>query len=311
VSPVFDCTDPASRGEGVSAAAEAIFRGECVVLPTDTVYGIAADAFNPTAVAQLLEAKGRGRDMPPPVLIPSRQTVDGLAMSVPSYAGRLMDAFWPGGLTLVFRAQQSLAWDLGDTNGTVGLRMPNDEIALALLESTGPLAVSSANRTGKPSATTVTDAGFMLGHFVDIYLDGGPRGSDAPSTILDCTKADPVVLREGAVSNEQLQKILGDVELITGRAINSPVDEPMDEPVHPAAGVPADGVPADEPVDLDEPGDDETATLDELADGPDDATALNPADDNDIRSSADAPDAPPTLGEQWDESSPTTTSDDE
>ena len=316
MSPVFDCTDPASRGEGVSAAAEAIFRGECVVLPTDTVYGIAADAFNPTAVAQLLEAKGRGRDMPPPVLIPSRQTVDGLAMSVPSYAGRLMDAFWPGGLTLVFRAQQSLAWDLGDTNGTVGLRMPNDEIALALLESTGPLAVSSANRTGKPSATTVTDAGFMLGHFVDIYLDGGPRGSDAPSTILDCTKADPVVLREGAVSNEQLQKILGDVELITGRAINSPVDEPMDEPVHPAAGVPADGVPAagvpaDEPVDLDEPGDDETATLDELADGPDDATALNPADDNDIRSSADAPGAPPTLGEQWDESSPTTTSDDE
>lgn len=198
-------------------------------MPTDTVYGIAADAFNPTAVAQLLEAKGRGRDMPPPVLIPSRQTVDGLAMSVPSYAGRLMDAFWPGGLTLVFRAQQSLAWDLGDTNGTVGLRMPDDEIALALLESTGPLAVSSANRTGKPSATTVTEAGFMLGHYVDIYLDGGERGADTSSTILDCTKADPVVLREGTISNDQLQKVLGDVELITGRAINSPVDDIQDD----------------------------------------------------------------------------------
>lgn len=228
MSPVFDCNLPESRGEGISTAAEAIFRGECVVMPTDTVYGIAADAFNPTAVAQLLEAKGRGREMPPPVLVPTRQTVDGLAMSVPSYAGRLMDAFWPGGLTLVFRAQQSLAWDLGDTNGTVGLRMPDDEIAIGLLESTGPLAVSSANRTGKPSATTVTEAGFMLGHYVDIYLDGGERSTNAASTILDCTKADPVVLREGTISNEELQKVLGDVELITGRAVNSVVEEPVD-----------------------------------------------------------------------------------
>ncbi len=279
-------------------------------MPTDTVYGVAADAFNPTAVAQLLEAKGRGRDMPPPVLIPSRQTVDGLAMSVPSYAGRLMDAFWPGGLTLVFRAQQSLAWDLGDTNGTVGLRMPDDEIAIALLESTGPLAVSSANRTGKPSATTVTEAGFMLGHFVDIYLDGGTRGSDTSSTILDCTKADPIVLREGAVGNEELQKVLGDVELITGRAINSPVEPaggPMDEP-------------ANQPIDLDKAGDEarneagdlhEPADLDESADGPDDAISANPADDNEIHSSADAPDAPPTLGEQWHETSPATAGDDE
>jgi tRNA threonylcarbamoyl adenosine modification protein (Sua5/YciO/YrdC/YwlC family) len=246
VSPVFDCNLPQSRDEGISTAAEAIFRGECVVMPTDTVYGIAADAFNPTAVAQLLEAKGRGRDMPPPVLIPARQTVDGLAMSVPSYAGRLMDAFWPGGLTLVFRAQQSLAWDLGDTNGTVGLRMPDDEIALALLERTGPLAVSSANRTGKPSATTVTEAGFMLGHFVDVYLDGGERGADTSSTILDCTKADPVVLREGTIGNEALQKVLGDVQLITGRAINSAVE---DEPIEPI-----------EPIDLTKPADEPSAT---------------------------------------------------
>lgn len=231
MSPVFDCNLPESRDEGIRTAAEAIFRGECVVIPTDTVYGIAADAFSPTAVAQLLEAKGRGRDMPPPVLIPARQTVDGLAKDVPSYAGRLMDAFWPGGLTLIFRAQGSLAWDLGDTNGTVGLRVPDDEVAIAVLESTGPLAVSSANRTGKPSASTVTDAGFMLGHFVDVYLDGGERGSGSSSTVLDCTRADPVVLREGTVSNEDLQKVLGDVQLITGRAINSPVDEPDTEPV--------------------------------------------------------------------------------
>ncbi|RNI20905.1 L-threonylcarbamoyladenylate synthase [Flexivirga caeni] len=256
MSPVFDCNVPESRDEGVRAAADAIFRGECVVIPTDTVYGIAADAFSPTAVAQLLEAKGRGREMPPPVLIPARQTVDGLAMDVPSYATRLMDAFWPGGLTLVFRAQHSLAWDLGDTNGTVGLRIPDDEIAVEVLQSTGPLAVSSANRTGKPSATTVTEAGFMLGHYVDTYLDGGERAGGVSSTILDCTKADPVVLREGAVSNEDLQRVLGDVQLVTGRAINSVADEPSyeeptpdepspDEPTYDAAA------PGDSPVDLD------------------------------------------------------------
>lgn len=300
MSPVFDCTVPESRDEGVSTAAEAIFRGECVVLPTDTVYGIAADAFNPTAVGQLLEAKGRGRDMPPPVLIPSRQTVDGLAMSVPSYAGRLMDAFWPGGLTLVFRAQQSLAWDLGDTNGTVGLRMPDDEIALALLEGTGPLAVSSANRTGKPSATTVTEAGFMLGHFVDIYLDGGTRGSDTSSTILDCTKADPVVLREGAVSNEELQKVLGDVELITGRAINSPVLEPDDESSDGLNDEPTDG-PDRSTADPDGPADDSPVDLTKPGDAS--AEPIVPPD-SEIRSPADMPDSPPTLGEQWHETSP-------
>lgn len=296
MSPVFDCNVPESRDEGISTAAEAIFRGECVVVPTDTVYGLAADAFNPTAVAQLLEAKGRGRDMPPPVLIPSRQTVDGLAMSVPSYAGRLMDAFWPGGLTLVFRAQQSLAWDLGDTNGTVGLRMPDDEIALALLESTGPLAVSSANRTGKPSATTVTEAGFMLGHYVDIYLDGGERAGGVPSTILDCTKADPVVLREGAVSNEELQKVLGDVQLVTGRAINSSVDEPDETFNDPDESI-------DEIDDSDQSGDDAPVDLTKPADEQQPTAPIAPSD-SEIHSSADAPDSPPTLGEQWHETSP-------
>ncbi len=304
-------------------------------MPTDTVYGIAADAFNPTAVGQLLEAKGRGRDMPPPVLIPSRQTVDGLAMSVPSYAARLMDAFWPGGLTLVFRAQQSLAWDLGDTNGTVGLRMPDDKVALALLESTGPLAVSSANRTGKPSATTVTEAGFMLGHFVDTYLDGGTRGSDTSSTILDCTKADPVVLREGAISNEELQKVLGDVELITGRAINSEPDEPDAEqaiaPDTESAAAPDedDNSPVDlaksdatetgpdeiEPDEI-EPDDIEPDDIQPDDIQPDDAESNDSAAPigppaNEIHSSADVPSAPPTLGKQWDEASTTTTSDDE
>ncbi|TWE07983.1 L-threonylcarbamoyladenylate synthase [Rudaeicoccus suwonensis] len=256
MSPVFDCSAAESRDEAIQAAAEAIARGECVVMPTDTVYGIAADAFNAPAVGRLLEAKGRGREMPPPVLIPSRMTVDGLAMALPSYVSRLMDAFWPGGLTLVLRAQQSLAWDLGDTNGTVALRMPDDEIALALLQRTGPLAVSSANRTGKPSATTVTEAGFMLGHFVDVYLDGGERGADTSSTIVDCTKPDPVVLREGTITNEQLREVLAGVGLVTGQAINSEPDLPPPPALDPSGSaesvIPAvDLTKPDEPVATD------------------------------------------------------------
>ncbi|NNG39300.1 threonylcarbamoyl-AMP synthase [Flexivirga sp. ID2601S] len=295
MSPVFDCSTPESRDEGITAASDAILRGECVVIPTDTVYGIAADAFNAAAVGQLLEAKGRGREMPPPVLIPNRQTVDGLAMAVPSYVWRLIDAFWPGGLTLVLRAQQSLAWDLGDTNGTVGLRMPDDEIALAVLERTGPLAVSSANRTGKPSATTVTEAGFMLGHYVDVYLDGGERGADTSSTILDCTKPDPVVLREGTISDDALRKVLGDVELISGRAVNSAVPEhpvDLDKPA-------GDDGSAGAAIDLDKPADQS------IQDQPDDQPVDQPdADQPVIHDSADAPAHPPTLGQQWEQDAP-------
>lgn len=214
MSPVYDCSSSQTREEGIDAAKYAADQGDCVVLPTDTVYGIGADAFNPAAVQKLLEAKGRGREMPPPVLVPALSTVEGLATGIPSYARRLMETFWPGGLTLIFRAQPSLAWDLGDNNGTVGLRMPDDEIALELLGRVGPMAVSSANRTGKPTATTITEAGFALGPAVEVYLDGGERSGREPSTIVDCTTPDPVLLREGAISPEQLRQVLAGVELI-------------------------------------------------------------------------------------------------
>ena len=136
--------------EGVAKAVEAVRAGEIVVLPTDTVYGVGADAFSAEAVASLLAAKGRGREMPPPVLVPSVRTVDGLATDVPAWARDLIREFWPGPLTLVFKAQSSLMWDLGETNGTVALRMPQDDIALAVLTEVGPMAVTSANLTGQP-----------------------------------------------------------------------------------------------------------------------------------------------------------------
>lgn len=223
VSPVFDVSTSGDRAAAIEAATVAIGEGKLVVLPTDTVYGVGADPFNPDGVAGLLAAKGRGREKPPAVLVPSAETVDGLAMNVPSYARRLMERFWPGGLTLIFRAQPSLMWDLGDTNGTVGLRVPDDEIALELLRSSGPMAVSSANRTGEETARTVTEAGFAFGPSVEVYLDGGERSGALASTIIDCTKADPVLLRRGGITPEQLREVLGPIDLLD--STGAPVSE--------------------------------------------------------------------------------------
>ncbi len=208
MSPVYDCSTDEGRAEGVAKAVEAIRAGEIVVLPTDTVYGVGADAFSAEAVASLLAAKGRGREMPPPVLVPSVRTVDGLATDVPPWARDLIREFWPGPLTLVFKAQSSLMWDLGETNGTVALRMPQDDIALAVLSEVGPMAVTSANLTGHPAATTATDAASQLGAAVSVYLDGGPTTSTEVSTILDCTGEEYVVLRAGAVTVEQIEAVL-------------------------------------------------------------------------------------------------------
>ena len=213
MSPVIDCTTEEGQAKGIEAAAEAVRRGELVVLPTDTVYGVGADAFAPDAVTAILAAKGRGREMPPPVLIPSPQTVDGLATNVPAYARDLIEAFWPGPLTLVLLAQSSLMWDLGDTNGTVALRMPQDDTALKLLAEVGPMAVTSANVSGQQPARTILEAAAQLGPAVSVYLDTGPCAGTLPSTILDCTGEAPVILRAGAVSAGQVQQVLGDVEL--------------------------------------------------------------------------------------------------
>lgn len=210
---VLDCTDPEQREDALRQAAEEVRAGRVVVLPTDTVYGVGADAFDVVAVAMVLAAKHRGRDMPPPVLVPSQRTVDGLAVDAPMYAKILMRRFWPGGLTVVLRAQPSLRWDLGETNGTVAVRMPDDEVALALLSDVGPMAVTSANVTGNPAATTAQEALEQLGGAVSVYLDGGARTGGVASTIVDCTGEEPVILRAGAVSGRELREVLGTTTL--------------------------------------------------------------------------------------------------
>lgn len=196
------------REAAVSEATLAVQRGDLVVIPTDTVYGIGADAFDADAVKALLAAKGRGRDMPPPVLVSATTTVDALATGLPDYARALIDAFWPGPLTLVCRQQPSLQWDLGDTRGTVAIRMPDHEVALAVLERTGPLAVSSANKTGRPAALDAEEAVEMLGADVAVVVDAGPVTGGEASTIVDVTGSQGRVLRQGALSLDQLNDVL-------------------------------------------------------------------------------------------------------
>jgi L-threonylcarbamoyladenylate synthase len=196
------------REAAIEAAAMAIRQGRLIVLPTDTVYGIAADAFSPEAVQSLLAAKGRGREMPPPVLVSAPTTLDALAIGIPDYARALVEEFWPGALTIVCRQQSSLQWDLGETRGTVAVRMPDDEIALAVLERTGPLAVSSANLSGRPAARTADEAESMLGASVEVIVDSGATlGADA-STIVDCTGSEGRILRLGAISLDALNAVL-------------------------------------------------------------------------------------------------------
>ncbi len=207
IDRIQDVTDPATWGPSLDAAVHAVGRGELVVLPTDTVYGIGADAFDPRAVQALLDAKGRGRQMPPPVLIPDVRTVDGLATGVADGVRALADAFWPGGLTIIVRSQPSLAWDLGETHGTVALRMPDHPAALALLRRTGPLAVSSANLTGHPAATTAAEAHAQLGDSVAVYLDGGAAPGGVASTIVDATGDTLRVVRSGALDLATLARV--------------------------------------------------------------------------------------------------------
>lgn len=227
---IYDCNDPEQRVDGLAAAREAIARGELVVIPTDTVYGIAADPSNAAAVQQLRDAKGSGRDAPPAVLVSEPVAINSVATRIPGAVHQLTPRFWPGALTVVLQVLPTLGWDLGDSNGTIAVRMPANELALELLHETGPLAVSGANIAGTPAATTALAAFEALGDAVAVYLDGGDVEADPalPSTILDATPEAGTghfrVLRPGAVGIERLRIVLGDDAVID-------VTEGAEEPV--------------------------------------------------------------------------------
>ena len=261
MSARFDCTDPAQLEEGLQEAQAALRRGQLVVMPTDTVYGVAAEAFDPVAVDRLLAAKGRGRDMPPPVLVGTVRAAIALIQELGEMGKDLIDEFWPGGLTLIFRSSPTLVWDIGETKGTVAVRMPLHAVALGLLKKTGPLVVSSANYSGQPPATTVNEAVEQLGESVAVYLDGGSCPGDVPSTIVDLTGSVPKLLRPGVIPPDRLREV---VPLVDGEAYG-PDPAEREDPVIP----------------------DETGTPDNLEDTPDGAAGTPDTPE----SAADTPDS--------------------
>jgi len=267
MSARYDCTDAAQRVTGLAEAAASLRKGDLAVIPTDTVYGLAADAFSPPAVTSLLAAKGRGRQMPPPVLVGTVRAATALVEDLSAFGKDLIDEFWPGGLTLVMRANRNLIWDLGDTKGTVAVRMPLHELALELLKETGPLAVSSANRSGAPPATTAADAEAQLGDAVAVYLDGGPCSGDVASTIVDLTGVVPKLLRRGVISVARLREV-----------VTLAVDDEWleDDSAAAADGMAAGGAAADGTAASDGTAPDDTAPDDTPADGAaSDGTASN------------------------------------
>jgi tRNA threonylcarbamoyl adenosine modification protein (Sua5/YciO/YrdC/YwlC family) len=214
---LYDCRTTADRDRGIAAAVEAVKSGELVVMPTDTVYGIGADAFTPHAITSLHHARSVTNQVPPPVLVGSRHTLDGLVYSLPKAARELADAFWPGALTLYVEHSPSLQWDLGETGGRVAIRMPLHPVALEVLREVGPMAVTTANKVGRPAPTTAEEARDQLEYSVRVYLEAGAAldlapagagGSTAASTIVDVTGDVPRVLRAGAIPFEKLRDVV-------------------------------------------------------------------------------------------------------
>jgi tRNA threonylcarbamoyl adenosine modification protein (Sua5/YciO/YrdC/YwlC family) len=221
-SGFYDCSDPDQRGAGVEQAVHTVRSGGLVVMPTDTVYGLGGDAFTPPAVRRLRHVLGGAASVPVPVLIGSRGTLDGLVSSVPPTVRALVEAFWPGPLTLLLEHAPSLAWDLGDARGTVAVRMPLHPVALEVLERTGPMAVTTARRPGWPVPRDAAEVRGQLGAAVGVYLEAGPAGDAPPgrepapagvSTVVDLTSAVPRLVRPGVIGYERLAEVVPDLHV--------------------------------------------------------------------------------------------------
>lgn len=205
---LFDCSRVTTRERGIAAAVEAVKRGDLIVMPTETVYGLGADAFKSWAVSAIRNAKGQGTGAAPAVLVGSKSTLDGLVFSIPAAARDLVEAFWPGPLTILVEHAPSLQWDLGVSDGTVSVRMPLHPVALEVLREAGPMAVTGANKAGQAPALTATEAQDQFGYAVSVYLDGGPCRSTLTSTIVDCTAEVPRLLRAGGLSLDRLRTVV-------------------------------------------------------------------------------------------------------
>lgn len=267
----FDTRGP-DRDFAISAAAAALQRGELVVVPTDTVYGVAADAFQPSATRRVFVAKRRARSVPLPVLVRSPKQLLGLTPRVPEEADRLMAAYWPGPVTIVVAADDNLRWDLGLNQGTVAVRMPFDDVTLDLIRAVGPIACTSANLHGHPPATTVPEAQGQLGAEVRVYLDDGPRRTTQASAVVDLTRGEPHVLRSGAIPDEELLAVArGELDPLDATQLPPPPSATDDHVADDLdALAPADAADAADAAD--------TADTADVADAADAATAADAAE---------------------------------
>lgn len=192
----------------MAEAADAALAGRLIVLPTDTVYGIGTRPDDAAATARLFRAKGRARDVPLPVLAPSTAAAR-VVSSFDDRAERLAARVWPGAVTFVLRRTvQSERWDLGDDDFTIGIRVPAHPLTLAVLARSGPLAVTSANRSGEPTPSGCDELRGTFGDAVSVYLCAAEELPAVPSTVVDLTAAEPRILREGVLDAAELERML-------------------------------------------------------------------------------------------------------
>ena len=216
----IDAENPRLNLAEIDRAADILRGGGLVAFPTETVYGLGANALSPEAVKKIYEAKGRPSDNPLIVHIARADELGAIAEETPETAKILMSRFWPGPLTLVFKKRPAVPYETSGGLETVAVRMPSNDIARLLIERAGlPIAAPSANSSGKPSPTRASHVEYDLGGRIDMILDGGPAYYGLESTIVDCARGAPCLLRPGAVTLEMLREAVGEVAV--DPAVNS------------------------------------------------------------------------------------------
>ncbi len=199
----------ASDLSAIEKALTVLEAGGLVAFPTDTVYGVAGNAFDPAAIERIYEAKGRDQTKAIPILLGEVDHLPRVALQLPPAANRLAQHFWPGALTLVVPRHPGLPENLSPTP-TVGVRMPDHAFALALLRRSGPLAVTSANRSGAENPRDAQDVLRQLGGRIELIIDGGPTPVGVPSTVVDCTGGQVKILRLGAIAAQEIQRLVAE-----------------------------------------------------------------------------------------------------
>ncbi|HHT7114885.1 TPA: L-threonylcarbamoyladenylate synthase [Bacillus cereus] len=195
-------------------AAKLLRENEAIAFPTETVYGLGANAMNDEAIAKIFEAKGRPSDNPLIVHIGTKSQLDGIVKGIPPVAEQLMEHFWPGPLTIILPRKEGISEKVTAGLNTVGVRMPDHPVALALIEEANvPVAAPSANRSGRPSPTLASHVYEDLNEKIAGIVDGGATGVGVESTVIDCTSAVPTILRPGGITKEQLEAVIGTVSL--------------------------------------------------------------------------------------------------